>query len=167
MVEVEEADGAGPLASRTVNREGHAVGQVLVDSLVASHAQGVDMFELEDDAVGLRPRHPLVEAEKGCLEPASSATPDARCRVLLPEALPRDVGPAETAWRQVEGGPFGVVVFVELGWGGHGSSLPRLSQFVSELKSFVCHKKHFIFSSSVIYQIMFFEVSDRLLPSRL
>ena len=52
-----------------VDGQGHAVGEILVDTLVASHAQRVDVLKLEDDAVSLRLRHPLVQAKKGRLEP--------------------------------------------------------------------------------------------------
>ena len=48
VVEVEEADGAGIAAARPVHSQGHAVGQVLVDGLVAGHARGVDVLQVED-----------------------------------------------------------------------------------------------------------------------
>ena len=60
MVEVEEADGAGVPALRCVYRQGHTVGQVFVDTLVASHTGGVDVLQVEDNTLRLFLRHPLV-----------------------------------------------------------------------------------------------------------
>ena len=57
VVEVEEADGArcpAPGARRPV--QGHPEGQVLVNGLVPGHAHGIDVLQLEDDPVGLKPR---------------------------------------------------------------------------------------------------------------
>ena len=62
--EVEEADGAGVPALRRVHHQGHTVGQVLVDPLVAGHARGVHVLQFEDDALGLLFRHPLVEPQQ-------------------------------------------------------------------------------------------------------
>ena len=55
VIEVEEANGARVPAPRPVHRQGHPVGQVLVDRLVAGHAGGVDVLHLEYDPVGLGP----------------------------------------------------------------------------------------------------------------
>ena len=40
------------------------VGQVLVDGLVARHARGIDVLQLEDDALGLRLGQPLVQPQQ-------------------------------------------------------------------------------------------------------
>ena len=119
MIEVKEADGARVSAARDVDAERHAVGQVLVNGLVASHAGGVDPLQLEDDPLGLLLRHPLVEPQQGAPEPCLQQ------HLALVAALRRQrvaghVGPAE-ALQQLTGRRLGVVVLVELGVRAHGA----------------------------------------------
>ncbi len=45
------------------------VGQVLVDGLVAGHAGGIDVLQLEDDALGLRLRQLLVQPQQCLAQP--------------------------------------------------------------------------------------------------
>ena len=66
MFEVEEAHRGGLTTARRVHGQGHAVGQVLVDPPVAGHARLADVLDIEDHAVGLVLRHPLVEPHEGC-----------------------------------------------------------------------------------------------------
>ena len=118
MVEVEEADGAGGPPLRRIHRQGHAVGQVLVDGLVACHAGGVQVLQFEDDPVRLLLRHPLVETQQ------SGPQPPLQQHLALVAALRRQrltghVGPAE-ALQQHTRRLLGVVVLVEPGGGGHG-----------------------------------------------
>ena len=70
VVEVEEADDTGVPALRRVHRQGHAIGQILVDALVAGHARSVHVFQVEDDAVGLLLRDPLVQPQQCGAQPA-------------------------------------------------------------------------------------------------
>ena len=65
VVEVEEADDARVPPPGTVDGQGHPEGQVLVDRLVAGHAGGVDVLQLEDNPVRLGLGEPLVEAQEG------------------------------------------------------------------------------------------------------
>ena len=44
--------------------EGHTVGQVLVDALVAGHACGINVLQLKDDTLRLLLGHPLVEPQQ-------------------------------------------------------------------------------------------------------
>ena len=53
VVEVEEPDVAGVLPALGVDGQGQSESQVLVDGLVARHADGVDVIQLEDGPVGL------------------------------------------------------------------------------------------------------------------
>ena len=73
MVEVEEADVARVPPPGPIDVQGHPEGQVLVNGLVAGHAHGVDVLQLEDDPVGLSHGEPLVEAQEGGTEDAGEA----------------------------------------------------------------------------------------------
>ena len=117
VVEVEEADGAGVPAPGPVHGQGHTVGQVLVDRLVAGHAGGVDVLQLEDDPVGLGLGEPLIETQQGGPQPLLEqdlplAAPFRRQR------FPGHVSPPQP-FQQLTGRVLGVVEFVELGGGGH------------------------------------------------
>ena len=125
VVEVEESDGAGLPSPRPVHGEGHPVGQVLVDGLVAGHARRVDVLQVEDDALGLLLRHPLVQPHERGLQ-AALQQHLALASPLRRQRLARRVSPAEPLQQQT-GRLLGVVVFVELGGGGHGSSCPAES----------------------------------------
>ena len=61
VVEVEEADVAGVLPALGVDGQGQSEGQVLVDSLVAAHTDGVDVLQLEDSPFRLFLGQPFVE----------------------------------------------------------------------------------------------------------
>ena len=110
MVEVEEADGGSFSSALRVNGQGHTVGQVLVDQLVAGDAGLADVFEVEDHAVGLVLGHPLVEPHEGRFQTTLQE------HVPLVAALRRQfvaghVCPAES-FQQGTRRLFGVVVFV-------------------------------------------------------
>ena len=65
VVKVEEADDARVPPPGGVDGQGHPEGQILMGRLVAGHAGGVDVLQLEDNPVGLDLGEPLVEAEQG------------------------------------------------------------------------------------------------------
>ena len=117
MVEVEETDGAGGPSPGPVHGQGHSVGQVLVDPLVADHPGGVDVLQLEDDPVRLGLGEPLVEAEQGSpqaiLQQHLSLTAP-----LFRQSLPEHVGPPQP-FQQLTGGVLRVVELVEFVGGGH------------------------------------------------
>ena len=121
MIEVEEADGRRLLASVAFDREGHAVGEVFVDALVAAQAGLVDLAEVEDNPLGLVFGHPLVEAQEGGGE-AVFEDDFALVGALVGQGFAGDVGPAEGD-EEVAGGYFGVGQFVGLVRGGHGGGL--------------------------------------------
>ena len=52
-----------------VHGQGHSVGKVLVDDLVAGHAGGVDVFQLEDDPARLALGQPIVKTKQGGPQP--------------------------------------------------------------------------------------------------
>ena len=83
VVEVEETGGAGVGATGDVHGHIHSVGEVLVDGLVAGHAHGVHMLQIEDDPLGLLLGHPLVEPQQRRLQPPLEQ------RLSLPTALRR------------------------------------------------------------------------------
>ena len=117
MLEVKEAHGARVPAPGPIHGQGHPVGQVLVDRLVAGHAGGIDVLQLEDDPVGLGLGQPLVETQQGGPQPPLQqhfplAAPFRR------QGLPRRVGPPQP-FQQQTGRVLGVVVFVEFSGGGH------------------------------------------------
>ena len=68
MVEIEEAGGSCSGATGDVHGHVHAVGEVLVDGLVAGHAHGVHVLQVEDDPLGLLVGHPFVEPQQRRLE---------------------------------------------------------------------------------------------------
>ena len=70
VVEVEEARDARLPTPRSVDGEGHAVGQVLVDGLVSGHARRVHVLEPEDGPLGLLLRHPFVQPQQRPPQPA-------------------------------------------------------------------------------------------------
>ena len=120
VFEVEDTDCAGIPASRRVHGQGHPIGQVLVDALVAGHAGGVNVFQVKDDAIGLLLRHPLVQPQQR----RSQSTLEQHLPLvsaLRRHSFTRNVGPPqlleEPARRLL-----GVVVLVELGGGSHGAS---------------------------------------------
>ena len=118
VVEVEEADGGRLLAAAAVDGEGHAVGEVLVDGLVAREAGGVEVLEVEDDALRLVLGHPLVEAHERSREPPMQehvALVVALCR----QRLAGHVSPAQ-ALQQLARGILREIELVQLGRGGHG-----------------------------------------------
>ncbi len=122
VVEVEEADGARVPPARPVHGQGHPVGQVLVDGLVAGHAGGVDVLQIEDDPVRLRLGQPLVEPQQRPPQtPLEQHLP--LVGALRRQGFARYVLPAEPLQQQA-GGLLGVVVLVEFGGGGHGASGP-------------------------------------------
>ena len=53
VVKVKEPDGAGVPTAWALHVQRHAVGEVLVDQLVARHAGAVGAFKIEDDPLGL------------------------------------------------------------------------------------------------------------------
>ena len=118
MVEVEEADGARAAASGRVQDQGHPIGQVLVDGLVAGHAGGVDMLQLEDDALGPLLRHPLVQPHQRPPQPTLQQHLPL-VAALRRQHLPGHVGPPQPLQQQARW-LFCVVELVELGWDGHG-----------------------------------------------
>ena len=117
VVEVEEADGRRLLPAVEVDGERHAVGEVGVDRLVAREAGGVDVLEVEDDALRLVLGHPLVEAQQR----RRQALPQQHLPLALAlrrQHLARHVRvpePLEEFARGILGG----VEFVEFGGGGH------------------------------------------------
>src|SRR5439155_27231087 len=107
VVEVEEDDVARLAPTALLDLERHAVGQVLVDELVAGQADGFDVLELENDAGRLVVGHPGVEARQGAAESALQqhrglAVP------LSCQYLAWDVGVAELA-EQFQGRLLGLV----------------------------------------------------------
>ena len=118
VVEVEEADDAGVPALGRVHRQGHAVSQVLVDALVAGHARGVQVFQVEDDTVGLLLRHPLVQPQQCAPQPPFQQHLPL-VAALRRQGLARHVRPAQPL-QQHACRLLGVVVLVQLGGGGHG-----------------------------------------------
>ena len=115
-IEIEEAHDARLPPSPGVNDEGHAVGQVLVDPLVAGHAGSVDVLQLKDGALGLLIRHPLVEAEQRAPQPSSQQHLPL-VAALRRQCLTMDVCPPQTL-QQPTGRFLGVVVLVEFGGNG-------------------------------------------------
>ena len=89
-------------------------------ALVARHAGGFDVLQLEDDALGLRLCHPLVEPLQRAPQPFLQ-----QCLALVPalrgQSLPRHIGPSETL-EQLARGVLGVVELVELGGRSHLAS---------------------------------------------
>ena len=123
VVEVEEANRRRLLAAAAVDGEGHAVGEVLVDGLVAREAGGVEVLQVEDDALRLVLGHPLVEAHERSREPPMQehvALVVALCR----QRLAGHVSPAQ-ALQQLARGILREVELVQLGRGGHGCSASR------------------------------------------
>ena len=117
VIEVEEARDARSTATRFVDAEGHAVGEVLVDGLIAGHARDVHVLQREDGAVGLPLRHPLVEPQQRPLQPPSQQY----LSLVYPlrrQLVARHVRPAEPLQQHARG-LLGVVVLVEFGGGGH------------------------------------------------
>ena len=60
MFEIEEADSTSLPAPGAIHRQGHPVGQVFVDLLVAGHADGIDVLQIKNDPFRLCAVHPLV-----------------------------------------------------------------------------------------------------------
>lgn len=95
------------------------VGQVLVDGLVAGHAGGIDVLQLEDDALGLRLRQLLVQPQQ-CL-----AQPPLQQHLPLVAALGRQrcarhIRPPQPL-QQLARRRFGTIELGALGGGrGHG-----------------------------------------------
>ena len=117
VVEVEEADDARSPAARTIDDQRHPVGEILVDGLVAGHARGVNVLQLEDDAVGLLLRHPLVQAPQRPAQPPFqqdlALVPALRCQRLTGDVRPPQV------LQQPPGRVLRGVELVELGGAGH------------------------------------------------
>ena len=111
-------------AARDVDAERHAVGQVLVNGLVASHAGGIHPLQLEDHPLGLLLRHPLVEPQQGAPEPCPQQHLTL-IAALRRQRFPRDVRPAQLL-QQLPRRVLGVMELVEPGGSGHGLS-PRES----------------------------------------
>ena len=99
---------------------GHAVGEVLVDGLVARQAGGVEVLQVEDDALGLVLGHPCVEAHERGRE-ASVEQHIPLVAALRRQRLAGHVGPAE-ALQQRARGVLGEIELVELSGGGHAWS---------------------------------------------
>ena len=117
VVEVEEADGARVPPPGAIDVQGHPEGQILVDRLVAGHAYGVDVLQLEDNPVGLSHGEPLVEAQEGGTED----TVEQHLAFTAPlhrQGFSGHVGPPQPV-QQLSGRFLGVVEFVEFVWGGH------------------------------------------------
>ena len=122
VVEVEEADVAGVLPALGVDVQGQAEGQVLVGLLVESHADGVDVLQLEDGPLRLLLSEPVVETQQGGPQPLLQQY------IALPAALRHQrlagyVGPPQPL-QQHAGRLLGLAVFVEFGRGGHRTLLP-------------------------------------------
>ena len=121
MIEIEKADGAGVPSPGPVNGQGQPVGQVLMDGLVAGHAGGVDVLQLEDDPLGLGFGEPVVETQQGGPQPPLQQHL-ALAVALRRQRLPRRIRPPQPL-QQDAGRLLGVVELVELGGGGHGVPL--------------------------------------------
>ena len=121
MVEIEEADRRCLLPASALNRQRHAVGQVLVDSLVAQHARLINVVQVEDDPLRLVSGHPLVEPHQRLDEPVLeddlTLVGALHCQVLA-----RDVGPSQGD-QQVASWDLGVGQFVGLVGSRHGWDL--------------------------------------------
>ena len=120
VVEVEEADVAGVLPALGVDGQGQAEGQVLVDGLVAGHADGVDALQLEDGPLRLLLGQPVVETQQGGPQPPLQQYL-ALATALRRQRLPRRVGPPQPL-QQDAGRLLGLAVLVERGGGGHCSA---------------------------------------------
>ena len=128
VVEVEEADVAGVLPARGAYGQGQAEGQVLVDGLVAGHADGVDVLQLEDGPLDLLLGQPVVETQQGGPQPPLQQD-IALLAALRRQLLAGRVGPPQTL-QQGAGRLLCLAVFVERGGGGHRSSLWASSNIV-------------------------------------
>ena len=117
VVEIEESDGAGVPAARGLNGQRHAVGEVLVDQLVARHADAAGAFEIADHLVGLRTGEAIVEAQQRGPQPALEQNV-ALVGAFVRQLLRRHVGPAQPL-QQPAGRVLGVVELVELVGRGH------------------------------------------------
>ena len=117
VVEVEEADGGRLLPAAALDGERHAVGEVRVDLAVPREARGVDVAQVEDDALRVVLGHPLVEAQQGGSEPPREQHA-AFAVALRRQLLARYVRVPEPL-EEFASGVLGGVEFVELGRGGH------------------------------------------------
>ena len=120
MLEVEEAHGGRLLAAAPVDGERHTVRQVLVDSLVACQAGGINPLQVEDDPLRLIVGHPRIETFESRYEPAGKQHIPLVV-ALASQHLAGDVGPAEPL-QQFESGLLGQVELVKLGGPGYGCS---------------------------------------------
>ena len=124
VLEVKEADVAGVLPAPGVDRQGQAEGQVLVDGLVAGHADGIDVLQLEDGPLCLLLGQPVVETQQGVPQPPLQQYL-ALAAALRRQRLPRCVGPSQPL-QQDTGRLLGLAVLVEGGGGGQVLSPDRL-----------------------------------------
>ena len=117
MVEVEEADGSRLPAVPCVHSQGHPIGKVLVDGLVAGHAGGVDVLQLKNGPLRLPLCHPLIQPQQRSLEPPLKQDRPF-IAPLRRQHFPGRIGPPQPL-QELSGGLLGVVVFAESGGCGH------------------------------------------------
>ena len=118
MFEIEEAHGGRLLAATPVDGEGHAVRQVLVDSLIASQPSGINVLQIEDGPLRLVVGHPRIQTLESRREPTGQQHIPLIV-TLLRQRLPRHIRPAKTL-QQFPGRILGKFKLVELGDGGYG-----------------------------------------------